>query len=377
MVKILYVHNSLDTGGAQAVRYLFLKNLGTRLLDIHICCLGEKGEFGKRIETLGYRVDAFNNQYGLSQLATTLNLYRYIKHNNFDIVHSSLFYANYHSALAASWAKTPLFITEEHGEHSLHLKKKHILYRLVGQRVSRTSDRILCCSDSVKQGVKSAYGADDDKITVLKNLIEDKRSEIKRRKEEVRAEFNIPDDTIVLGTVSSIYWVKNQKILIDAVSQPDYKKFFLLIVGDGPLKQELIKYSQMLGLGAKVYFTGWREDVADMLNAMDIFILPSFSEGLPVCLLEAMSIGLPCIASRVGGIEEVVRDGITGLIVKPGNLSDLNRAVARLIDNDDLRQRLGLAARIYVKEHFQPSFYVDKVLSVYFNFLKDQKMESL
>ena len=83
-MKVLYVHNSLNLGGVQSVRYMYLKHLDSKLRDINICCLDEKGEFGKKIEGLGFRVDALNRRYGLLNFMTTLKLYRYIKENRFE-----------------------------------------------------------------------------------------------------------------------------------------------------------------------------------------------------------------------------------------------------------------------------------------------------
>lgn len=364
-MKVLYVHNSLDLGGAQSVRYMFLKHLDSKSLQINICCLGQKGEFGKKIENLGYRVDAFNQPFDLSHFSTTRKLFHYIKSNNFDIVHSALFYANYHAALAASWAKIPFLVTEEHGEHYLHSKRRHFIYRAVARKISKRSSLVFCCSDYVKRGIQQTYGLKDKNTVVLKNLTEDKRLDITRSKGEMRTELNIPFDAIVMGTLSSLYWVKNQRILIEALAQLNKNDLFLIITGDGPIKNDLKEYAQKLGVYSRVRFTGWRNDVADMLNAFDIFVLPSVSEGLPICLLEAMSLALPCIASRVGGIEEVIKDGETGLFVAPKNLNDLISTLKRLINDRKFGLELGLAARKYVLDNFRPSVYVGKVLDSY------------
>lgn len=365
MIKVLYVHTDLGLGGAQAVRYMFLKHLDKKNFAINICCLGAKGDFGKKIEELGYLVKALDEPYGLLHFSTAFKLYYYIKENKFDIVHSSLFYANYHSALAASWAKVPFLVIEEHGEHNLHRKKRHLLLRYIGRQVAKTSNLVFCCSDFVKDGVQRMYKVPEEKIVVLKNLIEDKRLEIRRPKDELRAELNIPDGAKVIGTISSMYWVKNQKILIDLISRQPKNSVYLVMVGDGPLKNELIEYTHRCGMSDRVRFTGQRKDVPDMLNAFDIFVLPSISEGLPICLLEAMSIGLPCIASRAGGVQEVLKDEETGMLVEPDSIEDLSRALRQIIDNRELGLKLGSAARNYVMDYFQPALYVNKVVDLY------------
>ncbi len=349
------------------MRYMFLKHIEAGLLDVSICCLGKKGEFGKKIERMGYKIKAFNRPYRLWNFPTTFALYRHIMKNNFDIVHSSLFYANYHSAIAARMAGIPKLIIEEHGEHSLHFRKRHFFYWWVAWMVAKMSSFVICCSHSVARGVKKLYRIREEKIIVLKNLAEDKRLEIMSSRNVVRIDLDIPPEAIVIGTVSSIYWVKNQNILIDIIGEARNTKFFLIIAGDGPLRTELEAYAREKEVSHQIRFLGWREDVADILNALDIFVLPSLSEGLPICLLEAMSMGLPCIASKVGGIEEILEDGVTGITVTPGDFESLNTALQRVVNDTELRLRLGRQARIHILHNFEPSLYVKKVLELYQN----------
>lgn len=365
MLKVLYVHNSLDLGGAQSVRYMFLKNLNSGLLDVSICCLGGKGRFGDKIEEMGYKVDAFNQSHGLFNFRATLKLYSYLKKNRFDVVHSSLFYANYHAALAGRMAKVKYLVSEEHGEHRVHFKKRHFIYRLISRLVAGASDKVLCCSDYVKQGVCQAYKIKDDKIVVLKNLIEDKRLEIKRSREDVRRGLSIPQDSFVAVNVSSLYWIKNQKILIDALKLLEKKNIYLIIAGDGPARCELEVYAGKQGVSERVRFLGWSEGIADVLNASDVFVLPSLSEGLPICLLEAMSIGLSCIASRVGGIREIINDGVNGIMIKSNDLNDLTRALNKVVNDRGFSLKIGLAARNSVTDNFQPQDYIQGVLGLY------------
>jgi glycosyltransferase involved in cell wall biosynthesis len=344
---------------------MLLKNLNSGLLDVSVCCLGKKGEFGEKIEGLGYKVEIFNRSFGLWDFSTTLALYRYIKKNDFDIIHSSLFYANYHSALAANWAKVPFLITEEHGEHSFHLKKRHIIYRAIGRYIVKKSNIIFCCSNFVKNGIQEVYNAKEEKTIVLRNPIEDKRQEITKSREAMRRELSIPVNAIVMGTVSTLYWIKNQRILIDALSQLKDYDIFLVMSGDGPLRDELTSYSLKIGVNSKIRFTGWRNDVADILNALDVFVLPSLSEGFPISLLEAMSIGLPCIATGVGGIGEIVEDGVTGLLIPPRSLDGLISALKRIIIDEKFRRELGSSARKYVSKYCNPSVYIKRVINLY------------
>lgn len=347
------------------MRYLYLKHLNPGLLRVNVCCLGEKGEFGRKIEELGYHIDTFQRPYGLLSFITTWKLYRYIKKHKFDIVHSALFYANYHSAIAARLAGVKFIITEEHGEHNLHWKKKYFIYRFIGRWIAGISTAIFCCSDFVKYGIQKMYGVREDKIRVLKNLMEDKKKEIMRPRDAVRSELGVPADAFVMGTVSSLYWIKNQKLLIDLLAQPGEDKLFLVLVGDGPLKNDLFEYALRKQVIPRVRFTGWRNDVADILNAFDVFILPSLSEGLPISLLEAMSAGIPCIASRVGGVAEIIKDNINGILVSTADLGDLGRALKRVRDDSEFAQNLVSRGRRVVIDNFSPTHYVNAVYDSY------------
>ena len=371
MTKILYVHSSLYLGGAQSVRYMFLKNLNQESFDVTVCCLGQKGEFGERIEKLGYKVDCFNKQDGLFKFSTTLRLYRYLKENKFDIVHSSLFYANYHSALAAMLSGVRHLVIEEHGEHNLLLKMRHFPYRAIGKIAAIRSSAIICCSNFVRDGVRRMYGIRDEKLVTAKNLVDDIRLQITRSSKEIRSQLDIPFDARIIGTVASLSWVKNQKILFELIACPDNDQLFLVIAGDGPLKNELALYAKKLGVEKRVRILGWRQDIADILNTLDIFMLPSLSEGIPVCLLEAMSIGLPCIASRVGGVEEVIEHKVTGMLAGAGNAEDLNVCLKQLIKDKNFSENLGLNARKFVMNNFKPSVYVKKVTALYKMFLNN------
>ena len=125
-----------------------------------------------------------------------------------------------------------------------------------------------------------------------------------------------------------------------------------MIVGEGPDRPRLEEEIEALGLSGRVRLAGERRDVPELLAAADVFVLPSASEGLPVSVLEAMAAGLPVIASRVGGVPEQVSDGETGLLVEPGDPSDLTAALDRLIADPSLRRRLGAAGRARAEQAF-------------------------
>jgi glycosyltransferase involved in cell wall biosynthesis len=163
----------------------------------------------------------------------------------------------------------------------------------------------------------------------------------------VREELGIPESSPVVGTVGNFTPKKAHGTLVEAavLVRAKVPEARVVMVGHGPLEGELRRRARQLGLEEAVIFTGYREDAARVTSAFDVFALPSAFEGLSVALLEAMALGRPVVATRVGGTPEVVRDGTEGFLVPPGDQGALAEGIARLLRDRDLSDRMGKAAR--------------------------------
>jgi glycosyltransferase involved in cell wall biosynthesis len=139
----------------------------------------------------------------------------------------------------------------------------------------------------------------------------------------------------------------------------------LLAIGGGDLQDELVRYADAKGLASRVHWVGPRRDLGNLLAAMDVFVMPSLWEGLPLSLVLAMGVGLPVVATAVAGIPEVVHDGRTGLLVPPGDAGALGAALARIVADADFSERLGREARAWVLPRFGVDRYVDAVVALY------------
>jgi glycosyltransferase involved in cell wall biosynthesis len=161
-------------------------------------------------------------------------------------------------------------------------------------------------------------------------------------------------DPVYIGTVGNLRPVKNQTLLLQAAQQvcARYSNVRVVIIGDGPLREQLIRTAEELGIHKQVRLLGARSEIPELLNALDIFVLPSLSEGLPMSVLEAMACGLPVVATRVGGITEVVVHGHTGLLVPSQAVQQLAAALETLVQQPAMRVTLGRQGRQRVVEHF-------------------------
>jgi glycosyltransferase involved in cell wall biosynthesis len=180
------------------------------------------------------------------------------------------------------------------------------------------------------------------------------RMEAARPGPEVRRDLGLPEEAPVIGLVGRLdHWGKGHKELIAAmVRLKERRSCKALIVGGGRREEEIKQAAAEAGLADDVHFVGMRPDVPDLLQAMDIFVLPSYSEGVSLALLEAMAAGLPVIATAVGGTPETVSEGVTGLLIPPRDVEALAGALERLLADSALAKKLGENARKMVKEKF-------------------------
>jgi glycosyltransferase involved in cell wall biosynthesis len=167
----------------------------------------------------------------------------------------------------------------------------------------------------------------------------------------------------VVLTVARLDEQKGHHYLLDAAAQVPEAQFVL--AGDGPLRASLEAQARSLGVEERVKFLGYRNDIADLLADCDVFVLPSLYEGLPLSILEAMSAGKPVIATHIGGTDEAVIAGETGLLVPPANPTALAAAIRAVLTDRPLAQRLASAGRARVEQEFSAAKMVQQVISVY------------
>ena len=182
----------------------------------------------------------------------------------------------------------------------------------------------------------------------------------------LRASVGIPAGAPLAGIIARLTEQKAHRDLFDALAAtPGLEPLHLLVVGDGELREELRARVDGLGLSSRVHFLGARRDLGDLLAAIDLFVMPSLWEGLPLSMVLAMGAGLPVVATRVAGIPEVVQDGVTGLLVPPTDVPALGAALTRLASDPHLRLTLGTAAADFVRPRFGVDGYVRAVTGLY------------
>jgi len=215
---------------------------------------------------------------------------------------------------------------------------------MLDRSLARFTDRFIAVSKAVKEHICREQGIMPDKVSVIYPGIDPEHFLNAKHREAVRQELGIPFDVPVVGTVARLAPEKGLADLIDATARirqvvPGTR---LMLVGDGPSRPELEQRVRGMGLCDVIHFTGIRRDIPDVLQAMDVFALPSLREGLPKAILEAMAASLPVVATTVGGIPEVVEHDATGFLVPPRDVNALAWNICRLLKNPALRTAMGL-----------------------------------
>lgn len=357
---VLHVVISLKTGGLERfVIDLIKANIND--FDQCVVCLEMAGELSKLCQA---DIISLNMLPGL-HLGIAWDLAKIIKKKKVDVIHTHNEKAQLYGGLAGLLTNVPVVHTK-HGKNDLDWRaivRNNITARLCCKLVAVSRDAAQeCINDEKIPSVKV--------LTILNGVDTDQYFQSKDRVESKRL-LGFGEGTLVVGIVARLAQVKDHATLFKAcriLFESDLN-FKLMVVGDGPLRGNLEELADTLGICSRVIFTGMREDIAELMQAMDVFVLSSISEGISLTLLEAMACCLPVVATHVGGNPEVVEDGVTGFLVpaqQPELLADKLRI---LITESELRLKMGVAGRQRIVNFFSLSTTAAKYSDMYFTLL--------
>jgi glycosyltransferase involved in cell wall biosynthesis len=230
------------------------------------------------------------------------------------------------------------------------------------------SDRVIAVSGVVKEFTIDFFPFfPKGRIQVVHNGIEVHPPPAEEVRRSTRAEFGVAEDAVLLGFVGRLTEQKGLTYLLDAMKEilPDYPTTKILLIGEGELREELAAKAERLSVLHAVIFGGTRRDIARILSAFDIFVLPSLWEGLPISLLEAMAMELPVVATDAGGVKEVIDSGKVGVLLQPKDVAGLVKSLSHLIADGAARRSMGIAARQKIIEGFSAQAMLAKTEQIY------------
>jgi glycosyltransferase involved in cell wall biosynthesis len=363
-VKILHVTFDMTIGGAQQVIRQLVENMDKDQFEMDIACIdGRLGELGEILTEQGVRVALFKRQSGFD-LILIRKMRRLIKTGRYQIIHCHQYTPYVYGVLSSLFTGTKVIFTEHGRFYPDYGTWKR---KLINPIFSLFTSKITAISNATKDALVQYENFDRARIEVIYNGIAD-MSQIEVDEKELKEHFGIPKSAFLFGTISRLQPIKNQRMMISAFKQVHDQEgnTHLLIVGDGESRGELEEQVGDLGLDKLVTFTGFQKDPYRFHKVIDVFLLPSFSEGASMTLLEAMSFSTPCIVTDVGGNPELINDKENGFVVPSNDVGCFISAGLQLLKDDDLKRKQGLRGRDLYEEKYSIRELVARFRTCYY-----------
>jgi sugar transferase (PEP-CTERM/EpsH1 system associated) len=361
-INVMHTVVSLEVGGLEKIVSDTVLGFDKELYNIEVCCFSMLGE-------LSYKLLENNIKVNLLKITTKhydpfypLRLSRLLREKKVHLLHmhSGTFFLGTQAAILA---RTPAMLYTDHGRHLNDPKRLILMDRISSIFV----DRIVAVSKELEGYLLNVVQLPRKKISTIINGIDTVRYAPRRKPAHLLKEMGIEENTKVIGTVGRLAQVKDQTSMIEAFAIvnriiPDS---VLLLVGDGPMRFELQQLVVKKNLGNSVVFAGSRMDIPDLLNLLDVFLLTSLSEGTSVSLLEAMASGIPPVVTEVGGNPSIVKNGVSGIIVKPKDIAGIADSITYLLNNKDILTSISQNAISTVKQHYSLNNMIEKYSGIY------------
>lgn len=359
--KVLRVVPSLDLGGAEHGVKRVIERLDPTEVHTKVCCLFRLGPLGGELRTAGVDVvslDVRRHPYGLTAVRKLVSI---IKQFRPDIVHTHLDAANVAGTLAARIANVPVIISNQHGAHP----RRGWLIRLIDHVCALWTDRIVAVSQAAAQLHSRQCWIPLEKYYIVHSVVA--LEDFPFRSHRDSGDFLGPQKRLIIGNVARLSRQKGHIYLLRALPKviAEFPDLVLLFVGDGPLREQLTQSARDLGVEEHVRFLGFRRDVVDILQCLDVFCLPSLSEGCGTAPLEAMAVGVPIVATSVGGLPEMITPEETGVLVPSADPEALAEALIDTLRHPEIAARRARAARQRVEECFSAQVAAARTMTLY------------
>ena len=360
-VRVVYLAHAFMVGGAEEMVLNLVRHLPARFEPL-VCCIHEAGPIGEEIRRTGTAVTVLGLRPGLRRPGDVGGIRCYLRETRPQIVHTFLLTASLYGRLAAILERVPVVIGTEVNIY----QHKRFAHAAAERLLMAGTDRVVVSAESVRDFYVKQVHADPAKVDVIYNAVDFSQGDVTTPKAAMRSSLGLPADARVAGVIARLTEQKGHRYLFDALaSTPALSDVHLIVIGGGEQRDALVRDVEAKGLAARVHFLGARRDLGNLLGAMDVFVLPSLWEGLPLSMVLAMGAAVPVVATAVAGIPEVVEDGRTGLLVPPADAGALGTALTRLFTDRVFAERMGRDARAAVLPRFGVDRYVDSIVGLY------------
>ena len=357
--KIMHLTYDMRIGGTEMVIKTLIEGSDPSLFDMSIFCIDPPfGPWGIEMQKTGVPVTAVKRKPGFD-ISLIFAIRKHLKHNKIDLVHCHQYTPWVYGVLAAFGTRTKVIFTE-HGRFypdSSSWKRK-----LVNPWLCRITAHITAISKATKQALVDFENVPENRIEVIYNGIAPLNFDVEKA-QTLRKTLNIPNNHTVLGTVARFDPIKNHRMMLRAFAQvlATNKDCTLLIVGDGEERDNIQQCITQLNIQKNVILAGYQAKPAEHIAIMDLFLLSSLSEGTSMTLLEAMSMGKPCVVTNAGGNPEIILNEQNGLVTENDRMQAYAQAITSLVICAEQAKTFGENGKNIFKQLFS-----EKVMNTFY-----------
>ena len=367
--RVMLFTDSFFHGGTERQLIATLRLLDRSKYDLQVGCLKRRGPFLSDVQALEIPVTEFpiTSLADRSTFIWMRKLVHFLRVEKIDLVHTFDYYTNLFAIPAARWAGVPVVIASR--RNIAH--NRSLLERTALGSVCRIAHGIVANSQIAASIATGGASANSPKVAVVYNAVNPGDFRTTPYNPELRSELNLPVTAMIVGVLAALRPEKGHRTFLRAAAQvtaawnQPRRDLRFVLIGEGPEQMALQILARELGIAERVLFAGDRRNVADWLAALNLVVLPSDAESLPNAVLEAMASARPVVATRVGGVPEIVEEGVTGLLVPPGDPPAMAAAILNLLGNEGLCRRMGAAGRVRIERDFTPACAKEKLESFY------------
>ena len=375
--RVMLFTDSFIHGGTERQLVETLRLLDRSKYDLQVGCLKRRGPFLADVQALGIPVTEFpiTSLANRSTFTWMRKLVHFLREEKIDLVHSFDYYTNLFAIPAARWAGVPVVIASR--RNLAHNRSTFERAALGG--ACRLADGIVANSRVAAGVATGGADADSAKVAVIYNAINPGDFRTAAYNPELRTELNLPVTAMIVGVLAALRPEKGHRTFLRAAAQvaagwnQPRRELRFVLVGEGSEQMALQILARELGISDRVIFAGDRRNVADWLGALNVIVSPSDAESLPNAVLEAMASARPVVATRVGGVPEIVEEGATGLLVPPGDSGAMAAAILNLVSNEGLCRRMGAAGRARIEQDFRPERAKERLEIFYDRLLRKKR----
>jgi glycosyltransferase involved in cell wall biosynthesis len=361
-MKVLHVNTHINVGGIGQYIVSLTSALRSKGVDCSVATSG--GDLETELKRYGikhiYLDLKTKSELSPKVLRAVFSLTDIVKKEGIDLIHAHSRVSQVAAFFASRRAGIP-YVSTCHGYFKTRLSRR--LFDTWGKKV-------VAISDAVKSHLQKDFGLDERRIELVYNGVDVTKFLKTYRPDEIaKAKLSLGlKEGPVVGTMGRLSDVKGQRFLVEAMKYVISKKkdAQCLIIGGGREEKALKSLARDLGIEGSIIFAGSNyADAPLYLSCMDVFVLPSVKEGLGLALLEAMLTGKPCVGSDIGGISDIIKNGVNGVLIPVGDVKAIGDAIVKLLDDRILRENIGLKGRGSVREKFSLDLMADKIAALY------------